>query len=443
MRAKAKTMRGIRWAVGLLFASAGAGFGLHYFDLHGDPPLQYRTFRATRAPLTQVVTATGQLNPVVNVQVGSQISGIIQHLFVDYNSVVKSNQVIAQIDPATYRANVREAEGNVADAKANLELMRLNANRSQELRKNELIPQADTDQALANLHQAEATLMIREAALENAKVDLSRTTIYSPIDGVVISRNVDVGQTVAASLSAPTLFVIAHDLAQMQIAANVSEADVGAIHLGQEAEFTVDAFPYQVFKGEVVQIRNAPVTVENVVTYDTVVAVDNPELKLKPGMTANVSIIVARHPNALVIPNAALRFRPLDADESGMAGAQSFRHRTGFADNQPTRNSHVDRRGTHSSDAQPVPATWQIAPERSPDHTVYLLAASNGGKQVSARDAKLRPLTIKTGISDGIYTEVLGGLKPDQAVVVGLDVPLTASAQRATVNPFGGRFRRF
>ncbi len=443
MTAKAKTMRGIRWAVGLLFASAGAGFGLHYFDLRADPPLEYRTFRATRAPLTQVVTATGQLNPVVNVQVGSQISGIIQHLFVDYNSIVKSNQVIAQIDPATYRANVREAEGNVADAKANLELMRLNANRAQELRKNELIPQADADQALANLHQAEATLIIRQAALENTQVDLSRTTIYSPIDGVVISRNVDVGQTVAASLSAPTLFVIAHNLAQMQIDANVSEADVGAVHLGQEAEFTVDAFPYQVFKGKVVQIRNAPVTVENVVTYDTVVAVDNPDLKLKPGMTANVSIIVARHPNALVIPNAALRFHPLDADDPGMGGTQSSSHRTSFAGNKPARYANADRGGIRSSGAHAVPTTWQIAPERSPDHTVYLLAATNGGDPVSTKGAKLSPLTIETGISDGIYTEVLGGLKPDQPVVVGLDLPLTASAQRSTVNPFGGRFRRF
>src|SRR5439155_17299392 len=238
-------------------------------------------------------TATGQLNPVTNVQVGCQISGTIQKLFVDFNSPVTQGQVVAQIDAATYQANLLQAEGDLANAKAALELAQINAGRSKDLFTNKLIPQSDYDQTIANLHQAEATVKIKEAAVQKAKVDLERCTIYSPVDGIVISRSVDVGQTVAASLSAPTLFVIANDLTKMQIDANVAEADIGGVEEGQDVDFTVDAFPNRTFHGKVTQVRNAPITVQNVVTYDTVIGVSNADLKLRPGMTANVSIIVA------------------------------------------------------------------------------------------------------------------------------------------------------
>src|SRR5215831_11290012 len=273
----------------------------------------YQTATVTRGPITQAVTATGTLNPVVNVQVGSQVSGNISKLFVDFNSQVKAGQVVAQIDPALFQATVTQAEGDVASAQAALELARINAKRTQDLFARKTTSQADLDQAVANLHQAEANAKIKQGALDKAKADLEHCTITSPIDGVVISRSVDVGQTVAASLQAPVIFQIANDLTKMQIDSNVAEADVGVVEVGQNVDFTVDAFPTRTFHGKVVQVRNAPITVQNVVTYDTVIGVDNNDLKLKPGMTANVSIIIANKDSVLQLKNAALRFRPPDA----------------------------------------------------------------------------------------------------------------------------------
>src|SRR2546430_70149 len=273
----------------------------------------YQTATVTRGAITQAVTATGTLNPVVNVQVGSQVSGNITKLFVDFNSQVKAGQVVAQIDPALFQATVTQAEGDLANAQAALELARVNAKRTQDLFARKTSSQADLDQAMANLHQAEANVKIKQGALDKAKADLEHCTITSPIDGVVISRNVDVGQTVAASLQAPVIFQIANDLTKMQIDSNVAEADVGVVQVGQDVDFTVDAFPTQTFRGKVAQVRNAPITVQNVVTYDTVIGVSNPDLKLKPGMTANVSILIAHRDNVLQIKNAELRYRPADA----------------------------------------------------------------------------------------------------------------------------------
>src|SRR6266481_5201428 len=274
---------------------------------------QFQTATVTRGPITQTVTATGTLNPVVNVQVGSQVSGNIAKLFADFNSEVKAGQVVAQIDPVLFQATVTQTEGDRANAQAALELARINAKRTQELFAKKTSSQADVDQAVANLHQAEANVKIKQGALDKAKADLEHCAITSPIDGVVISRSVDVGQTVAASLQAPVIFAIANDLTKMQIDANVAEADVGVLEVGQDVDFTVDAFPMQTFHGKVVQVRNAPITVQNVVTYDTVIGVSNPDLKLKPGMTANGSITVAHKDDVLQIKNAALRYRPPDA----------------------------------------------------------------------------------------------------------------------------------
>src|SRR5260370_31617824 len=273
----------------------------------------YQSATVTRSPIAQAVTATGTLNPVVNVQVGSQVSGNIAKLFVDFNSQVKAGQVVAQIDPAIFQATVTQAEGDLASAQAALELAKVNAVRTQELFTKKNSSQADVDQAMANLHQAYANVKIKQGALDKAKADLDHCTITSPVDGVVISRSVDVGQTVAASLEAPVIFTIANDLSKMQIDANVAQADVGPVPVDQNVDFTVDAFPMQTFHGKVVQVRNAPITVQNVVTYDTVIGVSNPELKLKPGMTANVSIIVAHRYDSVQIKNAALRYRPPDA----------------------------------------------------------------------------------------------------------------------------------
>src|SRR5213592_2154569 len=278
----------------------------------------YQTTTVTRGPITQAVTATGTLNPVVNVQVGSQVSGNIAKLFADFNSQVKAGQVVAQIDPALFQATVTQAEGDLASAQAALELAKVNAVRTQELCARKTSSQADLDQAMATLHQAEANVKIKQGALDKAKADLEHCTITSPIDGVVISRSVDVGQTVAASLQAPVIFQIANDITKMQIDSNVAEADVGVVEVGQDVDFTVDAFPTQTFHGKVVQVRNAPITVQNVVTYDTVIGVNNPDLKLKPGMTANVSIVVAHKDNVLQIKNAALRYRPSEAPPAEM-----------------------------------------------------------------------------------------------------------------------------
>ena len=362
----------------------------------------YQTATVTRGPITQLVTATGTLNPVVNVQVGSQVSGNIQKLFADFNSEVKAGQTVAQIDPALFQAAVTQAEGDLATAQAALELAKLNATRTETLFKQKNSSQQDLDQATAALHQAEGNVKIKQGALDKAKADLDHCTITSPIDGVVISRNVDVGQTVAASLQAPVIFAIANDLTKMQIDSNVAEADIGAVSVDQDVDFTVDAFPTRTFHGKVVQVRNAPITVQNVVTYDTVIGVSNPDLKLKPGMTANVSIIIAHKDNVLQLKNAALRFRPPEAATSDQA------------------------RSTSSPSGQRPTG----ARERKPERTVYILSY---GRPKSAQ--------IKTGISDGIVTEVTEGSKEgDRVVTAELTAPAASSSPGT--NPFSGA-RRF
>ena len=296
-------------AVVLLAAVAGASWRFKGHD-NGGP--RYTTEKVERGDLTQSVTATGTLNPVVNVTVGSQVSGRICKLYVDYNSIVKSNQVIAEIDPATYEAAVEQAKADLANGRANAELQRVEAKRSSELFKDKLISSSDYDTANATLHEADATVEIKEALLHTAEANLGYCKIVSPVDGVVISRAVELGQTVASSFSTPTLFQIANDLTKMQIDAAVDEADIGGVKQGESVDFTVDAYPNRTFHGVITQVRNAPTTVNNVVTYDTVIGVTNSDYSLKPGMTASVSIVAAQHHHVVEIPNAALRFEPLD-----------------------------------------------------------------------------------------------------------------------------------
>jgi HlyD family secretion protein len=354
----------------------------------------YQTVAVIRGAITQAVTATGTLDPVVNVQVGSQVSGNIQKLFVDFNSPVKAGQVVAQIDPIVFQATVTQAEGDLANARAALELAQVTAKRTQDLVAKQNSALSELDQAMAMLHQAEANVTIKQGALDKAKADFEHCTITSPIDGVVISRSVDVGQTVAASLQAPVIFTIANDLTKMQIDANVAEADIGTVEVGQKVDFTVDAFPRRTFLGEVVQVRNAPTTVQNVVSYDTVIGVTNADLKLKPGMTANVSIIGAQRDNVLKISNAALRFRMPDATPVATSAAKGSR-------------------GEHKT-----------------ERTVYVL-----------RGADPASVQIKTGISDGVFTEVLDGLKEGDRVVTAVTGKATEAVQPAS-NPFSGAARR-
>src|SRR5216117_341807 len=310
--ANKKILSLLRWLVFLVIVGGLAGGGYVYFKSSKEAPIEFKTASVTKGDITQAVTANGALNPVRTVTVGSQISGIITELKVDFNSKVKEGDVLAKIDPATYERALARAVADLANAQAGLELAKFNDKRAKQLYADKLISESEFEQTEVALKQADANVKIHQASVDSAKVDLDRTTIYAPISGMVISRKVDAGQTVAASFNTPELFTIANDLTKMQIETLVSEADIGGVEEGQKVNFTVDAFPGRKFSGRVNQVRFAPVTNQNVVNYTTVVEVDNRDLKLRPGMTANATIITAQRTNTLYVPNAALRFKPPD-----------------------------------------------------------------------------------------------------------------------------------
>jgi HlyD family secretion protein len=367
----------------------------------GKPKLQFETAKVEKGKIVAKVTASGTLSAIVTVQVGSQVSGRIAALYADFNTPVKKGQLIAKIDPALFQASVDQARANLAAAQGNLIKAKVQAVdarrqavRQQELAARKLNAQADLDTAVANADAADAQVAAAEgtvaqtrAALQSAEVNLAYTNIVSPTSGTVISRSVDVGQTVAASLQAPTIFVIAEDLAKMQVDTSVAEADVGRLKAGMPASFTVDAYPSEVFRGTVRQIRNAPQTVQNVVTYDAVIDVDNPELKLKPGMTANVTFVYAEKDDVLKVPNSALRFRPppaMLADAKGPgSGGRPAGQGAGSAPGGPAGGGGA-------------PATRAVEP---PDRrTVWTLEGETA-----------KPQKIRSGISDGSFTEVVEG----------------------------------
>jgi HlyD family secretion protein len=447
----------MKWLIGIVIVAGLAGGGYWYWKTQNDKAPEYKTAPVTKGNLIQSVTATGQLNPVTNVTVGSQISGIIDRLYADFNSEVTNGQLLTQLDPSTYQANLAQAKGDLASSQASLELAKVEAQRAEELNKAKLISQSEHDQAVATLHQAEATVMIKKAALDKVEVDLARTSIYAPVDGIVISRNVDVGQTVAASMSAPTLFVIANDLTKMQIDAYVSEADVGGIETNQQVNFSVDAFPSRVFSGTVTQIRNAAITNQNVVSYDAVISVSNQDKKLRPGMTANVSIITDQRPGALRIPNGALRFRPPEVEEAMRQATQSMaandpsggrRGGGGGGGGQgggggpggggPGGGGGGGRRGGGGGGSGDGGQRRPPRVER-PERTIYVLDKGTDGKP-----AKPKGVQIRAGISDGIFTEVVSGLEEGDMVIVGQAGGAdTAATQNRPSNPFGGGGRRF
>jgi len=449
----------MKWVTGLVLVGVALGGGAWYWRSRSEAPVEYQSAPVARGDLTQVVTATGQLDPVVNVTVGSQISGIIQKLFVDYNSQVKSNQVIAEIDPATYKVNVLRVEADVANAKANLSLAQVQADRADALFTNKLISASDHDTAGAQLLQAKAQVQSAQASLANANVDLSRCTIYAPVDGVVVSRNVDVGQTVAASFNTPTLFLIAGDLTKMQIDALVSEADIGGVSVGQRVNFTVDAYPYRTFSGKLSQIRYGAITNQNVINYDCVVEVSNPDGRLLPGMTANVSIVIAERQEALKIPNAALRFRPPEVAgktnaapqmlaQGGRASPEGGGRGGGPSAGGPGGRGGLGagggRRGDRGQGAEAGGLGGRPRPERQLTRTVYVLPSKADTKD--KEPAKLKAVQIKVGISDGIMTEVTEGLAEGMQVVTGAFAAGPGAAQPGApaANPFGGGgFRRF
>jgi HlyD family secretion protein len=329
----------------------------------------YGTVTATRARIVEHVTASGTLSAVVSVDVGSQVSGKVTALNVDFNSPVKKGQIVAEIDTTVYQAAMRQSEGDLASAQADVTLKRQNLERKRILVPLKAASQLDLDQATAELAQSEAAVTIKEAALESARANLSYCKITAPVDGIVIARDVDLGQTLAAAMTTPVLFTIAQDITKMNIKADVSEADIGQVKEGQTVDFGVDAFPDDIFHGQVTQVRKSPTTTQNVVTYQVIIAVDNPEKKLFPGMTADVSILVAQRDNALIIPNTALRYAPPDNAAYEEAAPGSLQ-----------RNQRL----------------------------IYT-TGTNG--------TKLKPVVVKTGITDGANTELLDGLSEGARVV--------------------------
>lgn len=356
------------------------GYFLVFFTLlagcKGDAP-SYRTDPVTRGDVQKTVTATGTVNPVTTVLVGTQVSGTIKTLFVDFNSRVKKGQIIALIDPTLYETQLAQAQANTDRADAAMRDAQRVLNQNKTLFERNLVAKNDYDAALTGYDSAKAQLAQAKAALQTAATNLSYTKIYSPVDGIVVSRNVDMGQTVAASFQTPTLFTIAQDLTKMQIDTNIAESDIGLIKVGQAVEFTVDAYPDTTFKGKVWQKRQAPITVQNVVTYDVVIQVDNHDLKLMPGMTANVSVIIELRRDVLRITNAAQRFRMTDRPAGSGAGS-------GAGAGAKTGAGEI--RG---------PSVW--------------IMENNKPKRVA----------ITPGISDGNYTEVVSGeLKEGQQTIV-------------------------
>lgn len=457
----------LKWIV-VLALLAGGGYGWHYYSKKSEEaPPDYRVAPITRGKIIQTVTANGQINPLRTVVVGSQVSGMITDLRVDFNSPVTNGQLIAQIDPSTYQRTVVQAEAELANTQAARELARVNARRASELRTNDLISVSEFDTAHANLLQADAAVKMREASLERAKVDLERTIITAPIDGVVISRAVEIGQTVAASFNTPTLFSIANDLRKMRIEAMVSEADVGGVQAGQAVTFTVDAYPSREFRGQVTQVRFAPLTNQNVVNYTAVIEVGNDDLKLRPGMTANVSIITAQQDDALRIPNAALRFRPpenaalLGATNAPATATSNAAPAVASANPAAAGGGDREERRRRMESMSPEERERMRAEFRarggggggmgmgmggggaartSQDgpvtRTIYLVQTNTvAGKPL----VQLQPVTVKTGISDGSQTEAIEGLKEGDVIALGLNqAGATAARPGAAASPFGG-----
>jgi HlyD family secretion protein len=425
---KTLLVTGVLIAVGI---SAGA-----YYMRRGDKPPQVMTARVTQGDIVDAVAATGTLEAVTTVQVGTQVSGTVQELYADFNSIVKKGQVIARLDPSLTQTQIEQQQANVARAQAEVERLRValedakvKLQRAADLSNRSLIPRTELETAEVNVRTAEAQLKSAQAGLTQAhanlnqmKVNLDHTVIHAPIDGIVISRNVDVGQTVAASMQAPTLYLLAADLTKMKVNANIDEADVGRIRPAQTVRFRVDAFPTDEFLGTVSQIRLQPTVVQNVVTYATVIDVPNPDLKLKPGMTANVSIEIARKHDVVRVPAMALRFRPT-ADTFAALGQEQppeiQRVRGGAAVNVTNHSpAPSSPRPTGTRDAQSIDQLFGPLPQTESTGRVWQYV-----------NDQLKPARVRLGISDGTWIELLGGgLRPGTELVTGVTIGQPASA---------------
>jgi HlyD family secretion protein len=465
-------------------AVAAVGGGAAWYFLHRTAPVQFRTVPASRGDLKVVATATGQIFPFVQVQVGTQVTGVIQRLYVDFNCIVKAGQQVAQIDQAPFqsivdqnRANLLAAKAQVGNVKANLIQAEKDLGRDRELAKKDLIAPTDLDAAVAKYDSLVAQVAAAEASVEQAKatlqsseVNLAYTKIISPIDGVVIQRSVDVGQTLAASLSAPTIYVIADEMKKIQIQASVAEADIGRISEGQDVTFTVDAYRETQFKGKVSQIRLFPTTVQNVVTYTVMIDADNPGGKLLPGMTANATFEIREHKNVLKIPNAALRFTPpWEAAEAGHKPPSDDKDKEKDKEKEPSlaSDSHDAPRGGDAKAASlpadapvsapippaPGPAQTPTSPYvyKSPDAPQYRfggarpLPGAPRGRKARVRiwvrgAAGAEPVFVVPGATDGSFTEVISGdLAEGQEVITGI---IQEGAEAAMSNPFTPQYGR-
>ena len=379
-------------AIILAVGAVAVGGAWHHFHASADP-VQLVTSEVASGDIVKSVSCTGTLDAVTTVDVGSQVSGTIESIPVDFNSIVRKGEVLARLDTSIFKAQLLQAQANLAKAKADVGVAQAavtdateKLNRSKALAARQLIPQSDLDsarvaedEAVANLKSVQAAQAQAQAAVDQADVSLEHTIILSPIDGIVVARKVDVGQTVAASFQTPSLFSIAADLTKMRVTATVDESDVGNVQVGQVARFTVDAYPSQPFEGKVVQVRLQPQTVQNVVTYDTVINVDNSQLLLKPGMTATVAIEVARREDVARIPTGALRFRPSEAVLTALGETtlvpKALAHRSAMPNQGGTGEVWVDRQG------------------------------------------RIEPVSVRVGLSDGQSVEVLNGLPLGARVV--------------------------
>lgn len=377
----------------LLAASSGGGWhGWKRWRDKAPPPPEYETTSPSKNDLVKIVTSSGVVNPLSKVEIGSQISGTIQKIHVDFNSKVKAGDILCQFDPATFEAAYAQANAEKISAEADRDYLKKTLERKRQLLKDNLSTAAEFDKSESELKVAEGKVLLAEARLKKAKVDLDRCTIYAPIDGIIIDRTAELGQTIAANFNAPKLFILANDLTKMQINAKVCETDVSQVQVNQKVKFKVDAYPIP-FEGEVLQLRNSPIAEENVVNYDAIIAVDNPDLKLKPGMTGDTEIMVAERKGVLTISNAALRYRPLKSDSA-------------TSTSKPASKSKDD----------PNTRRVYLVPENPTDEP--------------------KMVAIKIGLSDGLQTEVLEGLKEDD-VVITLRKPTPGSGPPMG-NPFGG-----
>jgi HlyD family secretion protein len=431
----------------------------------GSKNEQYRTEKVDRGAITMTVTATGSLSAVTTVQVGSQVSGVIARLYADFNSRVTKGQILAELDPTPFQQQVEQRQADVTKSKVEAANTRINYDRQLRLVKAGLSPQSDLDSARAAYEGANAQVQQSTASLNSSLTNLKYTKIVSPIDGIVVDRQYDVGQTVAASFSAPTLFSIAQDMTKMQVQADVDQSDIGRIAVGQPARFTVDSYPDQEFRGRISQIRLNATVSQNVVTYPVIIEVPNPDEKLRPKMTANVTIDVAQVRDVLRIPNGALRFKPDTAVEGGPTAASGRRGAAATASTDSTQTATTSTgppsderaaRWRNRQNGQTSTAGAGMSPEeraarwgnrtpgvggaagalgappaaRKRPQTVYVLGADN----------KLTAVEIRTGITDGHYTQVVSGnLKPGDNIVTGLATSkVDSNPPPGSSGPMGG-----